>query len=228
LVAVLGGTGQQGRGLVMRLAAAGVPVIVGSRDPNRAEAAIQTWPRALTEGGASGARVRPVDYGTAIAEAEIVVLAVPFESVDALLEEHQPRFREQALVIDITVPITVVSGALTLLRLQDGSAAEHVRARLPAHVRVAATFKTVPAALLNDLDRSLDCDEFVCGDSQEARTRAMDVVKTIGGLRAVDVGPLTRARSLEHLTLLAIAINRRNKIHEARFRVVGLEKTRPA
>jgi predicted dinucleotide-binding enzyme len=80
----------------------------------------------------------------------------------------------------------------------------------------------VPAHLLDDVDRPLDCDEFVCGDSPEARDGARSIVETIAGLRAVDVGPLSRARAIEHLTLLAIAINRRHKIHDARFRVVGL------
>jgi predicted dinucleotide-binding enzyme len=62
----------------------------------------------------------------------------------------------------------------------------------------------------------------VCGDSDEARSRASALVRTLPGLRAVDVGPLSRARSIEHVTALAIAINRRHKIHSARFRVVGL------
>jgi predicted dinucleotide-binding enzyme len=104
----------------------------------------------------------------------------------------------------------------------EGSAAEHVKARLPAHTRLAATFKTVPASLLGDLDRTLDCDEFVCGDSDEARAGARDLVQAVPGLRAIDVGPLSRARSIEHLTLLAVGINRRHKIHDARFRIVGL------
>jgi NADPH-dependent F420 reductase len=214
-IAVLGGTGHQGRGLAIRLALAGFPVIVGSRDPGRAEAAIKTWPPLPGS-------VRPTDYGTAIAEAEVVVLAVPFESAGALLDEHRARFKEQALVIDVMVPMTVASGALMLSMVPEGSAAQHVRTRLPPHVRLAATFKTIPAELLNDTDRSLDCDEFVCGDSVESRSQATALVEAIRGLRAIDVGPLTRARSLEHLTLLAVAINRRNKIHDARFRVVGL------
>jgi NADPH-dependent F420 reductase len=214
-ISVLGGTGHQGRGLATRLAMAGLPIIVGSRDRNRAEAAIKTWPP-------FPGSVAAADYGTAIAGAEVVVLAVPFESAAALLDEHRQRFRERALVIDVMVPMTVQSGALTLSVVPEGSAAQHVRARLPANIRVAATFKTIPAELLNDGDRSLDCDELVCGDSVESRSQASALVEAIRGLRAIDVGPLTRARSLEHLTLLAVAINRRNKIHDARFRVVGL------
>jgi NADPH-dependent F420 reductase len=214
-ISVLGGTGRQGRGLATRFALAGLTVIVGSRDPRRAEAAVSAWPPLPGS-------VSATDYGTAIAESEVVVLAVPFESAGALLDEHRARFREQALVIDVMVPMTVAQGTLTLSTVPEGSAAQHVRTRLPPHVRLAATFKTIPAELLNDADRSLDCDEFVCSDSAESRSQATALVEAIRGVRAVDVGGLARARSLEHLTLLAVTINRRNRIHDARFRVVGL------
>jgi predicted dinucleotide-binding enzyme len=104
----------------------------------------------------------------------------------------------------------------------EGSAAEHVRARLPAHVGLAGAFKTLPAHLLDAVEQPLECDEFVCGDSDDARSRASSLIRALPGLRAVDVGALSRARFIEHTTALAIVINRRHKIHEARFRVVGI------
>jgi 8-hydroxy-5-deazaflavin:NADPH oxidoreductase len=213
-VAILGGTGQQGRGLARRLARAGHAVVVGSRDPQRAAATVAGWPNA--------ASIESADYGSAIARSDTVMLAVPFEAVGALVEQHHAQFKPQALVIDVTVPLSFSAGQVTLVDVAEGSAAEYVKARVPAHARVAAAFKTVPAHLLNEIDRPLDCDEFVCGDSPEARSETIDLVAALEGLRGVDVGPLTRARSIEHLTLLAIAINRRHKIHDARFRIVGL------
>jgi hypothetical protein len=87
---------------------------------------------------------------------------------------------------------------------------------------VAAAFKTVPARLLGDVSAALDCDEFVCADSDDSRRRAFELIALLPGLRGIDVGALSRARSVEHLTALAIAINRRHKVHDARFRVVGL------
>jgi 8-hydroxy-5-deazaflavin:NADPH oxidoreductase len=214
-IAVLGGTGQQGRGLAQRFARAGVPVVIGSRDPERAADAIAGWV-------AAGAPIRAADNGTAVAEAAVTLLAVPFNSVDALLAELRPRFRDAALVIDVTVPVTFAGGSMAMLPVAEGSAAEYVRARLPPHVRLAGTFKTIPARLLGEVDRPLDCDEFVCGDSEAARAEAAALVGLVPGVRAIDVGPLARARSIEHLTALAIAINRRHKIHDARFRIVGL------
>jgi predicted dinucleotide-binding enzyme len=93
---------------------------------------------------------------------------------------------------------------------------------LPAGVQLAAAFKTVPAHLLAEPRASLDCDEFICGDSAEARAQAAVLVKLLPGLRPIDVGPLSRARFIEHATALAIAINRTHKIHDARFAIVGL------
>jgi NADPH-dependent F420 reductase len=215
VIAVLGGTGQQGRGIAQRLARAGRRVVVGSRDPARAAAAIAGWP-------AGAVAMTSADYASAIAGAEVVVLAVPFETVGALLDGHRERFRPNALVVDVTVPLRFAEGAVRLDPVAEGSAAEFVRARVPAHVRVAAAFKTLPAHVLGDPGAPLDCDEFVCGDSPEARAEAIHLVEAMPGLRAVDVGPLARARSIEHLTLLAVGINRRHKIRDARFRVVGL------
>jgi len=211
-VAVVGGTGQQGRGLAQRLALAGFPVIVGSRDERRAAAAVAGWPAAA----------KTADYGGAIAAADVTILAVPFASVDAIVADHHARFRPGSLVVDVIVPIVSSDGVLSLAPIAEGSAAEHLRARLPAHAHLAATFKTIPAHVLDDVARPLECDEFVCGDSAEARTRAAALVQAIAGLRAIDVGPLARARAMEHMTLLAIAVNRRFKIHDARFKVIGV------
>jgi NADPH-dependent F420 reductase len=111
---------------------------------------------------------------------------------------------------------------MAMVDVAEGSAAEHIRARLPASVALACAFKTIPAHLLAALDAPLDCDEFICGDSEAAREQAASLVSLLPGLRAVDVGPLTRARSIEHMTALAVAINRRYKVHDARYRVVGL------
>src|SRR5881392_1204860 len=106
-VAVLGGTGHQGRGLAQRLALAGFRVIVGSRDADRAAATVAGWP----------APARPTTtaaYAAAIAAPDVVVLAIPFGSVGAVLEQHQQQFKPKTLVIDITVPVTITGGTLTL------------------------------------------------------------------------------------------------------------------
>ena len=214
-IAILGGTGQQGRGLAQRLAMAGERIIVGSRDPDRARETIAAW-------RSTGPAIAVADNVSAVARADVTILAVPFPSVDALLADLHPHFEPESLVIDVTVPVTFAGGKMSMIDVPEGSAAQHIRTLLPPSVRLAGTFKTLPAHLLDEVTRSLDCDEFVCGDSDEARAQASALVVKLQGVRAIDVGSLSRAESVEHLTALAIAINRRHKIREARFRVVGL------
>jgi 8-hydroxy-5-deazaflavin:NADPH oxidoreductase len=216
-VAILGGTGHQGRGLAQRFAHAGISVVVGSRDPVRAGETVAGWVRPP---GAEPIDV--ADNAAAVARARVVVLAVPFASVDVTLHDVQGHFIDGTLVIDVTVPITFVGGKMAMADVPEGSAGEHVRALLPPAVRLACAFKTLPAHVVDAGLEPFDCDEFVCGDSDEARQEAAALVALLPGLRPIDVGPLSRARSIEHATALAIAINRRHKIHDARFRVVGL------
>jgi len=213
-VAILGGTGQQGRGLAQRFAAAGVAVTIGSRDPGRGREAAAAW----------GLRqpIRVESNATAAGQSDTVVLAIPFGTADALLDDVRSSLRPGTVIVDVTVPVAFPGGKMTMIDVAEGSASEHIRARLPPEVGLAAAFKTIPARLLGAGDAPLDCDEFVCGDTEESRARAVALVGLLPGLRAVDVGTLARARHIEHLTALAIAINRRHKIHDARFRIVGL------
>jgi NADPH-dependent F420 reductase len=213
-VGILGGTGRQGRGLAQRLARAGYRVVVGSRDVNRAAEAVRGW-------AATPAPITAATYADTAAGTDIVVLTVPFETVAATLDQLRSTVKA-TFVIDVTVPLVFDGGQVRMLEVAEGSAAEHVRAHTPANIGVAAAFKTVPAHVLDAVDTPLDCDEFVCGDSAESRAVAAELVTAIQGLRAVDAGPLSRARSIEYMTLLAIAINRRHKVHDARFRIVGL------
>jgi NADPH-dependent F420 reductase len=214
-IALLGGTGQQGRGLAQRLALTGVPVVIGSRDPDRALGVVAGWGQAAQSIGVA-------TNAAAVARAQIVVLTVPFLSVATLLDDVRPELADGTLVIDVTVPVTFTAGKMELGAVPEGSASEHIRARLPDNVALAGTFKTLPAHVLDDVRTPLDCDEFVCGDSEEARARASALVRLLPSLRPVDVGPLSRARHIEHATALAIAVNRRHKIHTARYRVIGL------
>jgi 8-hydroxy-5-deazaflavin:NADPH oxidoreductase len=214
-IAVIGGTGQQGRGLAQRFALAGMPVVIGSRDPDRALGVVAGWGQAAQSIGVA-------TNAAAVAGAQIVVLTVPFQSVAALLDDVRQKLSGGTLVIDVTVPVTFTAGKMELSAVPEGSASEHIRARLPENVGLAGAFKTLPAHVLDDVSTPLDCDEFVCGDSEDARLRASALVRLLPSLRPVDVGPLSRARFIEHATALAIAVNRRHKIQTARYRVVGL------
>jgi NADPH-dependent F420 reductase len=216
-VGLIGGTGEEGRGLALRWAMAGAQVTIGSRTVERAKATADEL-----NGLIKNNVIHHADNRDAIADSEFVLLTVPFQHAASTLDAHAGDFRPGAILIDITVPVTFEKGA-RYVELPEGSASEHLRARLPENIPLVAAFKTEPAHLLAEVDAKLDCDVFVAGDSKEAKARVMEAIRFIEGLRPVDAGTLYSARTIERMTVLAIGINRRYKIKSACYRVQGLE-----
>jgi NADPH-dependent F420 reductase len=215
-IGLIGGTGSEGRGLGLRLARAGAQVTIGSRSIERAREVVD---RLKQQAGTL--QLKAGDNASVVDSCDVIFLAVPFAHAAAIVEKYAERFRSGSLLIDVTVPVMFVDRRPRLTEVPEGSAAEQIRRWLPPRVHLAAALKTVPASLLGG-DQPLDCDEFVCGDSAEARSRASEILLLIPGLRPIDVGSLEAARTIERMAVLAIAINRRYKIHDARFRVVGV------
>ena len=211
---IIGGTGHEGRGVAARLASAGVPVLVGSRQLERAQETVAALGTSLPLGAATNEQVA--------SDCDVVFLAVPFSGVAELLEAFRTRFRPGALVIDLTVPLTFDRGVPAIADVAEGSATEFIRARLPVEVRLAAAFKTIPASALAKIDTPLDCDEFVCGDTPEVSAAAIDLLSRIPSLRLLDAGGLQSARLIERMTALAIVLNKRYKVRGARFKMVGV------
>jgi NADPH-dependent F420 reductase len=222
-IGLIGGTGEEGRGLALRWAVAGARVLIGSRAIDRAKETADELNQ-LLEGrpGRPIQRIGYVENREAIAQSELVLLTVPFAHAASTLDAHRDDFREGSILVDITVPVSFEQGRVRYVELPEGSASEHLKARLPENVPLVAGFKTEPAHFLAEIDESLDCDCFVASDSKEAKARVMEAIGFIESLRPVDAGTLYSARALERMTVLAIGINRRNKIKAARYRIVGL------
>ena len=217
-VTVIGGTGALGAGLALRLAVAGVPVVIGSRDHDRARQAA-----ARVREGAGSADVRGLENGPAAEASEVVFLCVPFRNQSETLTNLKNHLREGQLVVDATVPLAAaVSGRATrMLGVWQGSAAQQAAEMVPDGVRVVAALHTVNAPALRDLSQTLDEDVLVCGDRREDKARAAAYIELVPGLRCVDAGRLEMARTAEALTALLIGINARYKTH-AGIKVTGL------
>jgi 8-hydroxy-5-deazaflavin:NADPH oxidoreductase len=217
-VTVIGGSGALGSGLALRLAVAGIRVVIGSRDPARAEEAA-----ARVRENAPEADVRGLANGPAAEASEVVFLCVPFRNQSETLTNLKDHLREGQLLVDATVPLAAaVSGKATrMLGVWQGSAAQQAAEMVPAGVRVVAALHTVNAPGLKDLDHTLDEDVLVCGDRREDKARAAALIEIVPGLRCVDAGRLEMARTAEALTALLIGVNARYKTH-AGIRVTGL------
>jgi NADPH-dependent F420 reductase len=205
-VAILGGTGEQGRGLGRRLAMAGVPVILGSRNAARAEEVAEQM-----RADDPGLDVRGTDNETAAAEGRTVIVAVPYEGHRDLLASLADTLRGK-LVVDCVNPLAFDKRGAFVLPVAEGSAAQEAEAVLP-HSRVTAAFHHVSAKLLLAGDAPMDGDVLVVGDDREAKDQVIELVGLIKGFRGIDAGKLRLAAFIEGMTASLIAMNRRYKAH---------------
>lgn len=217
-IAIVGGTGPEGSGLALRWAQAGETVIIGSRDAQRAlEIA-----RKLSEKIGVDKQVSGTENKFACADAEIVVLTVPFEAHAEMLKHVRPSLRPGQILVDTTVPLAAsVGGKPTrTLGVWQGSAAQEAAELVPEGVAVVAAFHNLAADLLKQ-DGPVDCDVIVCGDDKNAGKRIRELARKIPGVRALDGGKLENARIVEQITAVLIGLNIRNKGHSG-IRITGL------
>ncbi len=214
-IGVLGGTGDQGRGLALRLAMAGHTVLIGSRAAEKAvpiAAELQTLAPGLSVGGASNVEVAE--------RADLVIVAVPYEGHKQLLEGLAAPLAGK-IVIDCVNPLGFDKQGAFYLDVPEGSAAEQAAAVLPESTVVAA-FHHVSAVLLVDASiPSVDTDILVLGEDRAATDRVQAIIDGMTGMRGIFAGRLRNARQVEGLTANLISVNRRYKTH-AGIRVTGV------
>jgi NADPH-dependent F420 reductase len=223
-VAVIGGTGEEGSGLALRWARAGIGITIGSRSEERAVEAA-----ARLEGLVTDASVNGLENRDAAAAAPVVVVAVPFGGQAAIYKSIAGHLRPDAVVIDCTVPVAAAVGgkATNVLGVWQGSAAQQAASLLPEGVTVCAAFHSLSAAALHDLGEDLEGDVLACGP-RAAKPLVRELVEAIDHLRFVDAGPLENARIVEPITALLIGINRRYKVDRAGIRITGLGRADPS
>mgnify|MGYP001260779335 FL=1 len=215
-VAVLGGTGDQGRGLARRFALAGHTVHLGSRNAERAEKVART----LSEGEAAPIDVRGLDNAAAAEAGDIVIIAVPWEGHRELLEELAGPLSGK-IVVDCVNPLGFDKRGPYALDVAEGSAAQQAAEVLPES-RVTAAFHHVSAVVLLDPEvEEVDLDVLVLGEDREATDVVRALAERIPGVRGVFGGRLRNAHQVEALTANLIAINRRYKTHSG-IRITGL------
>jgi len=201
-IAIVGGTGPQGRGLARRWAAAGLEVVIGSRDGERAAQAAAE----LGDGVSGAVNERAVDG------ADVIVLTVPWAAHEPTLRQLEPALSGQ-LVIDCVNPLGFDERGPYPLVVPEGSAAEQAQALLPA-CRVVAAFHHVSAVQLSDPDvDAVDLDVLVLGDDRAATDLVIGLAEAIPGVRGIYAGRLRNAHQVEALTANLIAINRRYRAH---------------
>jgi 8-hydroxy-5-deazaflavin:NADPH oxidoreductase len=213
-IAVIGGSGPEGRGLALRFAMAGYPIIIGSRDAGRASEAAQ----GLLEIKA-GLPITGAANEDAAQQAEWTLLSVPYDGLEATTKALAPYLAGK-IVTSVVAPLAFEGGVARAVAVPQGSAAELVAGLLPDS-RISSAFHNLSARDLLKPDMELDGDVVVCGNDDDARAQTVELAASIKSLRGVDAGDLSNSRYVEDLTALLLNVNKRYKAHST-IKLVGL------
>jgi 8-hydroxy-5-deazaflavin:NADPH oxidoreductase len=201
-VGVLGGTGDQGRGLAYRLARAGQRVVIGSRAAERAQQAA----------GELGLGVEGADNAECARRSDVVIVAVPWDGHARTLESLREELRGK-LVVDCVNPLGFDKKGAYAIRPEEGSAAQQAEALLPDS-RVTAAFHHLSAVLLADTSvEKIDTDVMVLGEDRDDCAVVQALAGRIPGMRGVFAGRLRNAHQIESLVANLVSVNRRYKVH---------------
>jgi NADPH-dependent F420 reductase len=214
-IAILGGTGKEGTGLALRWALAGYPIIIGSRDAERA----QSHATQLNSDIAS-VLISGMENSDAAAAADIVVLSVPYSAHRPTLETVADQLTGKIL-IDVTVPLQ--PPAIRTVHIPEGkSAALEAQAYLGENVSVVSAFQNVGWAKLQKPQVDVECDVLVSSDDAQAKARVLQLADA-AGMRGVDAGPLVNSIAAESLTPILMYINKTYQVKGAGIRITGID-----
>ncbi|MFH2038739.1 MAG: NADPH-dependent F420 reductase [Chloroflexota bacterium] len=217
VIALIGGTGKEGKGLAYRLAKAGYPIIIGSRDLSKASETATYLESMLPK----NSRISGSTNEEAVKKCQIAVLTIPY-SAHQITIENLSSFLRDKLVVDVTVPLSPPK--ITRVQMPAaGSAAQETVLILGENALVAAAFQNISYEnLMNDSEKS-SCDVLVTGTNKESRSLTLELVKDTGFI-GWDAGPIENSVVLEGLTSVLIGINRQYKTTHAGIRITGVDR----
>jgi NADPH-dependent F420 reductase len=212
-IALIGGTGPEGKGLAARFARAGLEVVIGSRSSERGQEAAGEVKK-LAGGNVSGAA-----NADSLKGADVVLVTVPYSGLRATLTELSPYIGNLVL-ISAVVPLEFSKARIAAINVPDGSAAQEAQTLVP-QARVVGAFQNLSASHLLDIDHELDGDVIVCSDHGDALREVIDLANLLPGARGVNGGPLANSKYVEEITALLLNINRIHKA-ETHIKIAGL------
>ena len=214
-IAIVGGTGKEGKGLAFRWGKAGHRVIIGSRNLEKAQLAVNEIKPFLPPNSELSGDTNE----SAVKQADIVVITVPYQVHRDILTLLKTELQGK-IVIDVTVPL--VPPQVTKVQMPaDGSAAQEALKILGQGCRVASAFQNISYDLLLN-DAPVLCDVLVCGTDQDTRQAVLELVKD-AGLTGWDAGSLENSVVAEGLTSILINLNKKYHSHTAGIKITGID-----
>ena len=217
VIAIIGGTGKEGKGLAFRWAKAGYPVIIGSRSEEKALVAVNELIGLIANVHAPDYSIEGKTNQEAVNSCTIAVLTVPYEFHEAILQELKQSLQGKHLV-DVTVPL-VPPKVSTVQIPPFGSASMQAQMILGEGVKVISAFQNISFELLLS-DKKIECDVLVCGTDLESRELGLRLVND-AGLVGWDAGPLENSIVQEGLTSVLIRINKKFGVHSSGIQITG-------
>ncbi len=246
-IGLIGGTGNQGQGLALRLAMAGHEIKIGSRSLEKAQRIVNELNKKIDDVSAALDLLFPQgkmdwvekkEFSTpnemdqakqnlvgmqnedAVKEVDAVLLTVPFQYAKSTLEQLLPNMNDGTILVDVTVPLKKIGRTFVCETLSEGSGSKHLAAIVPENIPVVAGFKTISAHRLMHIERPLEgVDVFIASDDNEALAKVVEMANSIRHLRGIEVGALLCSASFELMTAVLITINIRHKTKQTSFRV---------
>lgn len=216
ILAIIGGTGKEGNALAARFAKAGVRVLIGSRDPAKAQKAADEL-----NGHTGAANVAGYSNREAAAKAQVVLLSVPYEGLTSILEDLRESVHNK-IVINIASSLNPERKSRAKIPAA-GSVTAEVQQFFGETTKVVAAFQNISPEKLGAEDEKIDSDILVCGGDKDARAVVMELVRRLG-LDAFDAGVLANAVAVETLTAVLIAVNIKYKVKGAGIRLTGVPR----
>ncbi len=217
-IAIIGGTGKEGKGLAYRWLNAGYEVIIGSRKLERAKQAVKELTSMIP--AEKIVNISGKENKDAAREGDIIVITVPYEFHEDILEQLH-LIVQGKVVLDVTVPL-VPPKVSTVHIPKNGSAALSTQIILGEDVKVISAFQNISFELLLG-NKQIDCDVLVCGKDKSARELGVRLVND-AGLVGWDAGPLENSIVAEGLTSILIRINKKYGSRSAGIRITGVKK----
>lgn len=207
-IAILGGTGDLGRGLALRWGRdADHDLVIGSRERERAVAAADEYREHLAARAVDATLSGAVNEEAAVG-ADLVVVAVPPSHVPDVVASIGASPAEDAILVSPAASLRGDDAGVHANPPDAGSVTALAAEAAPPETPVVGAFHTLSAGLLADLDREFEMDTLVVGDDPEARRTVATVAEDVDGLRALDAGPLANAPEIESMTALLITLAR--------------------
>ena len=208
-IALCGGTGDIGEGLALRWARdTDHDLLVGSRDPEKARAAVERYEEELDARGITSS-IAGFANGMAADRADVVLACVPAYHLVDTIEAVADRL-DDTILVSPAVGMQREEGGFQYNRPSAGSVTALAASAAPEDVPVVGAFHSLAAGRLADLGTEIDADTLVVGDSEEAKTTVADLAEGIDGLRALDAGPIANAAPVESLAPLLINLAQYN------------------